>query len=113
VILVAGEKGLLPLKSIIPILVENNIPDDLFWFDHSLDFSRTPLSRVFLLLERYYPVTIQVSNENINHCLLTASFADDPIDRILAVIAESFDLKLISENQTYLLSGDGCSKENK
>jgi ferric-dicitrate binding protein FerR (iron transport regulator) len=95
------------------VLVENATPDDLFWFDHSLEFNRTPLSSVFGLLERYYPVTIKVSNENINNCLLTASFADDPIDRILNVIAESFDLKVISTNQTYLLTGNGCADESK
>jgi transmembrane sensor len=113
VILPAGAKGLLTLKSVIPIVVENIAPDDLFWFDHTLEFNRTPLSRVFRLLEKYYPVTIQVSNENIHNCLLTASFADDPIDRILTVIAESFDLKVISKNQTYLLTGNGCNEMGK
>jgi len=113
VILAAGEKGLLPLKSVIPILVGNTAPDDLFWFDHTLEFTRTPLSRVFGLLEKYYPITIKVSNEKINNCLLTASFADDPIDRILTVIAESFNLKVISTNQTYLLTGNGCIEVGK
>jgi transmembrane sensor len=94
-------------------LVEKSTPDDLFWFDHSLEFTRTPLSKVFGLLEKNYSVTIRVSNENINNCLLTASFADDPIDRILTIISESFDLKVISNNQTYLLSGDGCTEEKK
>jgi len=113
VILIAGTKGVLPLKSIIPVLVEKSTPDDLFWFDHSLEFSSTKLSSVFRLLEKYYSVTIRVSNENINNCLLTASFADDPIDRILNVIAESFDLKVISNNQTYLLTGNGSNEEKK
>jgi ferric-dicitrate binding protein FerR (iron transport regulator) len=101
------------LKSVIPIVVENTAPDDLFWFDHTLEFNRTPLSRVFGLLEKYYPITIKVSNEKINNCLLTASFADDPIDRILTVIAESFNLKVISTNQTYLLTGNGCTEVEK
>ena len=112
-ILVAGTKGLLPSKSFLPVLVENTTPDDLFWFDHSLVFARTPLSRVFEFLERHYPVTIRVNNENINHCLLTASFADDPIDRILTIVAESFDLKVSSKNQTYLLTGNGCTDGSK
>jgi transmembrane sensor len=113
VILVAGTKGMLPVKSILPVLVENTPPDDLFWFDRSLEFTRTPLSRVFGLLERYYPITIRVSNENINNCLLTASFTDDSIDRILTVIAESFDLQVISKNQTFFLTGNGCPNANK
>jgi ferric-dicitrate binding protein FerR (iron transport regulator) len=113
VILTAGAKGLLPFKSVIPIVVDNTAPDDLYWFDHTLEFTRTPLSTVFMLLEKYYPITIQVSNNNINNCLLTASFADDPIDRILTVISESFDLKLTSINQIYLLTGNGCSESVK
>jgi transmembrane sensor len=111
--LAAGAKGLLPLKSVIPIVVDNTAPDDLYWFDHTLEFNHTPLSTVFGLLEKYYPVTIRVSNEKINNCLLTASFADDPIDRILTVIAESFDLKVISKNKTFLLTGNGCPGGNK
>jgi transmembrane sensor len=113
VILTAGAKGVLPLNSIMPLLVESSNPDDLFWFDRTLEFRRTPLSVVFSLLEKHYPVTIRVDNERINKCLLTATFSDDPVDRILQVIAGSFDLKVSVANQTCFISGNGCNEENK
>ena len=110
IILATGIKGVLTLNSFTPVIVENTNHDDLFWFDRTLEFRTTPLTKVFELLEKYYPITIRVSDERIRNCLLTATFANDPPDQILRIIAESFNLTLSVDHQIYLLTGNGCNE---
>ena len=112
VILAAGETGQWQPGNMKPVRTGSLAPDGHFWANHSLDFRSTALSEVFSLLEQYYSVKITVRNSAIMNCRLTASFVNEPPDRILAVIAESFGLTVEVSNQYYYLDGDGCSKEN-
>jgi ferric-dicitrate binding protein FerR (iron transport regulator) len=113
VILTAGTKGILPLKTLVPVLVENGNADDLYWFDHTLEFRKTPLSEVFRILEKYYSITVDCKNDQINRCMLTATFVNDPIERIMEVIGLSFDLKIDASDQTYIITGNGCTEGNR
>ena len=110
-ILQEGENGIMKKGGLKPDRTDAINPDDLFWANHFLDFHRTTLSRVFSMLEKYYSVKISVSDPAILNCRLTASFMNEPIDKILKVIAESFGLKLEIKGQTFQLTGHGCSKE--
>jgi transmembrane sensor len=112
VILAAGETGRWQPGNMKPMRTGSLAPDGHFWANHSLDFRSTALSEVFSLLEQYYSVKITVRNSAIMNCRLTASFVNEPPDRILAVIAESFGLTVEVRNQYYYLNGDGCNKEN-
>ncbi len=112
IILEAGMSGVLEPGASKPVIVEKSIPDKLFWANHTLDFNRTPLTEVFGLMEKYYGVKITVSTPDINNCRLSASFANDQVNRMMTVIAESFGLKLTVEGHHYYLSGNGCSKGN-
>lgn len=110
-ILQAGENGMMKEGALKPERMVKVIPDGLFWANHSLDFSRTALAEVFALLERYYALKISVSDPAILHCRLTASFVNEPAEKILMVIAESFGLKLEGRNQNFRLTGHGCNNE--
>ena len=91
--------------------VNRNIPpDDLFWANHSLEFTDMPLAGVFPILEKYYDIKIGADDPLALQCRLTASFSNDPPDRIMAVIAESFGLKLESEGRNFHLKGNGCKQ---
>ena len=111
-VLRAGERGILKEGAILQVK-DPGSPDQLFWANHSLDFRSTSLSEVFALLEKYYPVKIGVSDPNIMDCRLSGSFVNEPANRILVIIAESFGLKLEVRGQHYQLTGNGCSKEAK
>ncbi len=112
IILEAGMSGVLEPGAPKPVIVEKSVPDKLFWANHVLDFNGTPLAEVFGLMEKYYGVKITVSTPEINNCRLSASFANDQVNRIMTVIAESFGLKLSVEGDNYYLSGNGCKKGN-
>ena len=112
VILGAGETGILESGSRRPVRISHADSDNLFWANRSLDFRGTPISAVIKILQQYYPVTITVSDPAILECRLTASFADDTIDGILAVIAGSFGLGLEVKGQNYQLKGNGCINQD-
>jgi ferric-dicitrate binding protein FerR (iron transport regulator) len=111
-ILQAGEGGLLKEEAREPERMASTAPDGLFWANHSLDFSRTTLAEVFSLLEKYYSLKISVSDPTILDCRLTASFMNEPAEKILTVIAESFGLTLQGRERNFHLTGHGCNNED-
>ena len=112
-ILGAGETGVMKEGSANPVRLDTIAPDGLFWANQSLEFRATPLTEVFSLLQKYFSITIAVENQEILNCQITASFVNEPADKILAVIAESFDLKVETHGKHYQLSGNGCRKDAK
>ncbi|NQV02099.1 MAG: FecR domain-containing protein [Bacteroidia bacterium] len=113
VLLSAGMKGILPFGSEEPEVDARHTPDELFWLNQTLEFRQTPLSEVIQLLRNCYHVQIQLSNEEISSCRLTASFSAEPIELILQVIADTFSFELEQSNGTYLLTGNDCGEANR
>ncbi len=112
VILVAGMSGIYKPGSARPEILKNPLPDNLFWANRTLEFTRTPLSEVFKLIEQYYGVKVSVGNQDILDCQLSATFVNDPADRIMDIIAESFGLNVSLTNGIYYFKGNGCTKGN-
>ncbi len=108
VFLEAGSKGILNNKTLKLEKNEKINKNKFFWRNKTLIFEEAKLSKVIFLLEENYDITIELSNEEINDCLLTATFKNDKIEDILNIIAESFSLELTKEEKTYLLEGNGC-----
>ncbi len=113
VILNAGEKGWLKKASLHPM--KNGIlkPDAIFWLNKMLIFKKTELHKVFQILEKHYNVSINVSDSTIDSCRLTATFRNEKVGSIMDVIAATFDLDIIKEDQTYLFKGHGCLCEEQ
>jgi len=55
-----------------------------------------------------YRVKISISNSEIRDCTITVTFENEDIEVILSIIAETFNLQLVKENEAYIFSGDGC-----
>lgn len=79
------------------------------WGDKTIVFNGTPLGEVVEHLQIFYPVEIDLANEQLANCRLTATFTDEQISDVLRVIASTFDLELkqISSN-AFELDGEGC-----
>ncbi|MEI7501105.1 MAG: FecR domain-containing protein [Bacteroidota bacterium] len=107
-LLISGETGIWNVERGEMVRIVSAIPDGMFWANRTLDFRSSPLSEVFAFIEKYYGVKIAFSNPAILDCRLTASFVDEPINRILTVIAESFSLNLETVGQGYKFTGGGC-----
>ena len=108
-----GECGMMKKGALHPVRTEATSPDGLFWANHTLDFRSTLLSEVFTMLEKYYSVKITASDPSVMNCRLTATFLNEPVNRILAIIAESFNLELQTQGKIYHFTGQGCNNESK
>lgn len=112
ILLKAGEKGRISNEKRKPIYVAESIPDELFWMDYTLIFTDIDLKKVFGLLENYYNIKIEVSDERIYECRLSTTFSNNSIDDIIEVIAATFELEYTKENNTFTIKGDGCVEKN-
>lgn len=110
VLLTAGSSGRLVKGSLQPEKFDDLSPDAAYWLDHTLKFRDTPLTQVLELISKYSGITVRAVNPAILECHLTATFENEPADMMLRVICESFNLKLSREGNTYVLTGDGCSR---
>ena len=106
----AGQCGIMEPGDGKPYLETKEDPSGLFWLNRSMIFHDTPLSLVFEEISKRYPVTITADNPAILNCRLTTTFLDAPVELMMKVISESFNLQVRQENQTYLFIGNGCSK---
>lgn len=74
-----------------------------------IQFQDAPMITVVEQLEKLFKVRVELANEGLKNCTLTATFEDEPIDYILRVIADTYRLTLTQGAPgTYLLDGEGC-----
>lgn len=74
-----------------------------------IQFQEAPMVTVVEQLQKLFPVRVELANEGMGRCTLTATFEDEPIDYILRVIADTYGFTLTQGSPgTYLLNGPGC-----
>ncbi len=79
------------------------------WRTHQLSFIDTPLAEVFQALERYYKVTIEVSNPAIGNCDYTSNFERSDFAEVAESLALGLRLKIEkTAPNRYVVSGEGC-----
>lgn len=103
-----GEKGIF-LKESNDVKKETDFDaESLYWLNKTLLFRDTQLSVVFETLERLYDVNIEVDNEQILQCQLTAKFSNETIDNIIDHISTIFELKTEKKANNIFIKGNGC-----
>ena len=103
-----GEKGIF-IKETNEVKKETDIDaESLYWLNKTLLFRNTNLSAVFETLERLYSVEIQVENQLILNCQLTAKFSNESIDHIIDHISTIFELEIVKDDDNILIQGNGC-----
>jgi transmembrane sensor len=75
---------------------------------HRFQFKGMPLAAVFQTLEKSYSYSINVSDKAIENCKFTGTFEDASVENILSFVAESLDLAVTKDGQTFVLQGKGC-----
>ena len=109
VVLIKGQKGetLANVDAIIKsevIEVETVTKEKL----SSFVFNKMSLSKVAESLSKRFNKDIKFSRDKIKNCELTATFENEKLENIIAVIAETFNLKVDNQADMIILSGDGC-----
>lgn len=80
----------------------------LYWKTGVLRFEGDKLAKVFDALEHEFGVSIEVENRQILSCRFTSTFSEQPMDMIMNVIAETFQLNIRKEDNTIYVNGNGC-----
>ncbi len=80
------------------------------WANRQFVFDDVPLSEVIALLEKNYKVKINLVNQDLANCRLQSRFNNEPIERIIVVIAETFSLEIQHQNGQYFLDGPSCDR---
>ena len=96
VILTAGTSAILHEESAVPQIVEQRSGNFATWATQEFTFNGTPLEKVVAELSEYYRKDIKVtSSDDWKTKCLTASFAADDIQTILALISSALDVEMV------------------
>jgi transmembrane sensor len=87
VVLRAGDLGMLDTDGRVTTRRAAVTDDDLAWTRGRLIFSDAPIAQVSADLRRWYGVEMRVADSSLARRHLTASFAGEPVERVLEVIA--------------------------
>lgn len=106
VILTKGQKGeiLANVDTIIKSEIETVEKENI----SSFVFNKISLDEVSKALSQRFGKKIKFSQDKIKNCKLTATFENEKLENIIAVIAETFNLKIDNQSDTIFLSGEGC-----
>lgn len=93
------------------VLERQPAPPMEVWGTRILQFEDAPLADVVAQLQQRFAVRIVLGNTALARCRLTATFEDEPVERILDVIAQTFGLTVArAPDNRYTLSGNGCDR---
>jgi ferric-dicitrate binding protein FerR (iron transport regulator) len=105
---VEGEMAVTKMTESGIIKKENDNPNYLAWKTRVIVFEDSGLSEVAQILEDVYNVKVELENQNLSTCRLTAKFNNKEIEDTIEIIARTFNLKFEISGQTVLLKGNGC-----
>jgi len=100
VVLKPGDRGTVDKTGRAAVEFSKATPDDLAWTRGQLIFDDAPLGRVQADLRRWYGVQLTVADPALASRHLTASFAGEPLQRVLDVIGLALGAKIERHGDT-------------
>jgi ferric-dicitrate binding protein FerR (iron transport regulator) len=92
-----------------PISIINSIDANQWGYaSRRFVFEDVPLSEVFERIEKAYPYSIEVSDENIKNCRLTTTFDHKSVREMLNLIGDALDFTIQENDSTFRVEGKGC-----
>lgn len=79
------------------------------WQPTSIAFQDESLLEVTRRLQDKYDFSIQLANEDLQHCLVTATFEKNRLPEILETITQILNASYKMSEHTITISGEGCS----
>jgi transmembrane sensor len=104
----AGRKGVYNREE--NQLIEDEIvdPNYLSWKTRLIIFDNTRLAEVFEVLENTYGVQFRIMDEGLQSCRLTATFNNKPLEDILTIINETFEIRFTRSDGIINVYGEIC-----
>lgn len=84
---------------------KDNQPDQLYNYYRTNNFTcdNTPLWKLVEVLQEAYGVQIEIANPSYRNLLLTTTFENESLDKILEIVAETLNLTIVKQNQKIIL----------
>ena len=109
VVLTAGERAQFDHATRRIQLSQALTYNELAWQTGGLEFINTPLRQVVADLQAFYHVKIELTNNKLNDCTLTAPLSNQPIDQLLETLSLTYQIKVEHPKpDTYVLKGGVC-----
>ena len=89
-----------PLESPKPVDAKHR----LGWLENKLVFVKTPLKEILGELERYYDISIESIDKELNQKTITATFEDLPAETVLSSICLTLNVQYQSDDETYRIT---------
>ncbi len=107
--LIVNERGIFKKTEGQLIKEQLQDPNKLAWHTKKLIFDNTPLKTALSTISEFYGTPINLENEELENCILSASFDHKSIDTVLEIIATVFGAE-ISQSPTgdYTLKMGEC-----
>jgi ferric-dicitrate binding protein FerR (iron transport regulator) len=107
-LLTAGERGIYYKDDKRLEKADNQDRNFISWKTGVLIFEYESLVNVIDKINQTYHSNITIDNPDIYHCMLTATFDGQPLEVVLEVIEETFDLTIENKDGKILITGNGC-----
>lgn len=86
-----------------------SVADAPIWKKNELEFNNMRLDRVIHTLERYYGISVRVTDPKLLNCRFTGFFYQPELAEILEVLSVSVNLTYSARQNQYTISGQGCN----
>jgi ferric-dicitrate binding protein FerR (iron transport regulator) len=99
-----GEKTI--VEKVSSSLTKEANPDKLYQYYRSKVFvcDKTPLWKLVEGLNEAYDANIVIGRKELRNLPLTTTFSNEPLDHILSIIAQTFDITIIKDQQQIILN---------
>ena len=90
--------------------ISANTPDvnTLAWKNRKLVFNDASFKEVVTAVEKYFNIHIQVNNDSIYACRITAEFEEPTLTEVMDIISKTLQLNYTVQDRTVTVSGKGC-----
>jgi transmembrane sensor len=79
------------------------------WTNNRLIFDNTKLEEAFEILENWYNVDINVSNEALKSCVITATYENESLENVLSSFQFMLKVDYTINKRVVTISGNGCN----
>jgi ferric-dicitrate binding protein FerR (iron transport regulator) len=106
--LTPNEKGTLSLQNSKIDKKKVKAEDYIAWKDGVLKFKNESLSQIIKQLERWYGVTITITNPIVLDCHLTGDFKNESLETILIYMEKAIGIQFEINQKEIKIKGRGC-----
>jgi transmembrane sensor len=87
----------------------NDDENYLSWKTKIFVFNDVPMSKIVRDLNKVYHSSIQITNQNISNCRITATFDNQSLESILNVLKSTINITIKNRGTQIEISGNGCN----